>query len=380
VEHGLPDEWAPQAAKLALESRAFPLLAYDPDAGTTLADCLSLEGNPSIDERWPTYELEYLDDAGETQRMELPVTIADWAATEVRFKKQFGKIPADVDEDDLVPFHEFVGMPVDERDGKRAFIYVLGKDRRLSRLAVSRELVELAEERLQHWSLLREMAGIEVSETVRDRIAERMEEEVEGRLAAVRAEYEAKLAELAATYPRLIARKLAEGLVRAGGADRGVADLLREAQDAPAVAPVSGGALPDLASLLAAAPAAPAAPAPAAPAAAPSPPPAAAAAAPAPEAGGAAVAVAEEDDELTMEPYVETARCTTCNECTNINDRMFVYDENKQAYIADARAGTFAQLVQAAEKCPAEIIHPGTPLNPKEKNLEKWIKRAAKFN
>jgi hypothetical protein len=58
---------------------------------------------------------------------------------------------------------------------------------------------------------------------------------------------------------------------------------------------------------------------------------------------------------------------------------MFNYDDNKQAYIADASAGTFAQLVQAAEKCPVEIIHPGTPLNPKEKQLEKWIKRAEPF-
>jgi pyruvate-ferredoxin/flavodoxin oxidoreductase len=37
-------------------------------------------------------------------------------------------------------------------------------------------------------------------------------------------------------------------------------------------------------------------------------------------------------------------------------------------------------LVQAAEKCPVEIIHPGTPLNPKEKGLEKWVKRAERFN
>ena len=49
---------------------------------------------------------------------------------------------------------------------------------------------------------------------------------------------------------------------------------------------------------------------------------------------------------------------------------MFVYDENKQAYIKDPLAGTFAQIVQAAERCPAGIIHPGDPLNPKEKDLE----------
>ena len=38
------------------------------------------------------------------------------------------------------------------------------------------------------------------------------------------------------------------------------------------------------------------------------------------------------------------------------------------------------QLVQAAEKCAVRIIHPGTPLNPKEKDLDKWVKRAEPFN
>jgi pyruvate-ferredoxin/flavodoxin oxidoreductase len=59
---------------------------------------------------------------------------------------------------------------------------------------------------------------------------------------------------------------------------------------------------------------------------------------------------------------------------------MFAYNENKQAYIRDPRAGTFAQLVRAAEVCPAGLIHPGTPLNAKEKDLAKWIERAQPFN
>ena len=31
------------------------------------------------------------------------------------------------------------------------------------------------------------------------------------------------------------------------------------------------------------------------------------------------------------DPYIETSRCTSCNECTQINDKMFGYDANKQA-------------------------------------------------
>jgi len=88
----------------------------------------------------------------------------------------------------------------------------------------------------------------------------------------------------------------------------------------------------------------------------------------------------DDDEALVMEPYIETELCTTCNECTNLNKRMFAYDDNKQAYIKDATAGSFAQLVQAAELCPAGIIHPGTPLDPNEKDLDKWIERAEPFN
>ena len=45
-----------------------------------------------------------------------------------------------------------------------------------------------------------------------------------------------------------------------------------------------------------------------------------------------------------------------------------------------ARPSAFKELVLAAERCPVSIIHPGTPLNPKEKGLEKLIARAAPFN
>ena len=80
-----------------------------------------------------------------------------------------------------------------------------------------------------------------------------------------------------------------------------------------------------------------------------------------------------------MEAYIETIRCTACNECTNLNKKMFAYNEQKQAYIKDAKAGKFRDLVTAAERCPVAIIHPGTPLNPKEKDLKKWVKRGERF-
>jgi hypothetical protein len=83
---------------------------------------------------------------------------------------------------------------------------------------------------------------------------------------------------------------------------------------------------------------------------------------------------------VSNDPYIETPRCTTCDECTNRNNRMFAYDENKQAYIADPAAGTFRELVEAAEECQVCIIHPGKPRNPDEPGLAGLIKRAELFN
>jgi len=94
---------------------------------------------------------------------------------------------------------------------------------------------------------------------------------------------------------------------------------------------------------------------------------------------------AEPPDEAVVEehapdePWIETARCSTCNECTAINDRMFAYNENKQAYIKDPDAGTFRELVEAAEVCQVAVIHPGKPRNPREAGLEELIERSKSF-
>jgi ferredoxin len=79
------------------------------------------------------------------------------------------------------------------------------------------------------------------------------------------------------------------------------------------------------------------------------------------------------------EAYIETIRCSTCNECTQVNPRMFAYNDNKQAYIADLKAGTYAQLVEAAESCQLSIIHPGKPWNPDEPGLAELVERAKPF-
>ena len=359
-EWGIADFGAPDAARLALESRAVPNIIFDPDQGTTFSECIDLEGNPSPLDTWTTYDLAFLDEDDQEQKMTLPVTTADWALGEARFRKHYKKANG---EDELIPFHEYLDMDADEREDGTPFIYTVDPKRHLSKMAVSEEIVGLAEERLGYWAQLKEIAGLDVSENMRDTVAESMTEELEARITALTAEYEAKIAKLTTQYPLLIARRMAEGLLK-GNADETVSTLLNKAEN------WNGPAFETPADFSIAAPAAAAAPV-------------AAGAAPAAEVATApavAAPAAAADEFMGNEPYIDTLRCTSCDDCLKINPKVFVYNDEQQAEIGDAKAGTFKQLVMAAEACPAECIHPGDPLNPKEKGLDKLIKRAEPFN
>jgi hypothetical protein len=105
----------------------------------------------------------------------------------------------------------------------------------------------------------------------------------------------------------------------------------------------------------------------------------AAAAAAAPVGSSPAAAEAAPLERPSDDPYIETTRCSSCNECTLINDRMFAYDANQQAYLADLGAGTYRELVEAAENCQLAIIHPGKPRDLHEPDLDELIKRAEPF-
>ncbi len=78
-EHGIADDAGTRQAKLAVESRAFPLFVYDPRKGPSIADRLSLTGNPSVKEDWAK-----APDG-------TPVDFLAFARTEGRFAPHFGR-------------------------------------------------------------------------------------------------------------------------------------------------------------------------------------------------------------------------------------------------------------------------------------------------
>ncbi len=288
-EHGVGDDSAVTQSKMALESRAFPLFRYNPDLGTTFSECTTLEGNPSLDSDWPSYDLSYVNEQGEKQSMTLPMTFADFALSEGRFAKQFKKAPPETWNDDQVLLGDFLKLSEDEREGKFPFIWAVDKKQRLMRVLTSVEMVRSCEERLQFWHQLKDLTskgGAAADETA---IANRVRQE-------------------------LIAQ-LSSGLGLGASA-----------------APATASAVP--------------------------------------------AATAEGYEPV----WVDTPECTACDECMNINPKIFAYDANKKAVVINAKGGSFLDIVKAAEKCTASIIHPGTPWNMSEANLDKLKLRAAKFN
>ena len=76
-EHGVPDCNSARQAKMAVDSRAFPIFIYDPRKGERIRERLRLVGNPSHKEDWWT--------PPKTEKI-LPSL---FARTEGRFTKQF---------------------------------------------------------------------------------------------------------------------------------------------------------------------------------------------------------------------------------------------------------------------------------------------------
>ena len=310
-EHGVPDDSTAIRNKMALESRAYPLFRFDPDAGSTWAECISLEGNPELDEDWTTYALQYLDEDGSSQSMDLPFTFADFAVQEGRFRKHFRVAPRDAWNENMLPIAAFLERSEEDREGMFPYIWAVNKKNQLIRVLVSHEMILSTEERLDYWRTIKSLAGLS-PQVDPEQIARAARQE---------------------TVQKLISGLVS--LMEGGGS-------------------VASGPLVDLAT---------------------------SASQPAASAAETSPAPSAQPASNGYEPaWIDKTECTACDECANINSKIFAYDANKKAYVKDPKGGPYKDIVRAAEKCPAMCIHPGTPADPNEKGADKLLKRAAKFN
>jgi len=300
-EHGIADDMGHQQAKLAVESRAYPLLHYHPDKGKTPMECFDLDGNPALDQLWPRYSLKYQENSRE-KTLELPMTFADFAMTEGRFRKHFRTAPPDTWHDNMVLLADYLELPSDQREDKYPFIWTIDAKRQLSRLLVSETMVESCQDRCDFWQMLKAMAGVDKPSVATNVVEAKVRQEM--------------------------FNNLATGLLRlVSGETATVPDLM---------ASVASGTDES------------------------SPP--------------------QTSPGDYMAPWLDTEECTGCDECMSINPSIFAYNENKKAFIKNPDGGPYRDLVKAAEKCTAQIIHPGLPRDRTEQDVEKWIQRGEKFN
>ena len=344
AERPILDPWF--VASAALESRAHPFLLVNPDEGDRAAERVSFDGNPQADKDWPVEELEYDQADGERQAMSLAFTFADYALLMPSLHDHFRMVPAGYESDELVPVADYLAR--DNASIERLVPFVWGIDEQgvLVKLAISRALVFACRDRLNYWHTLQELAGVHNFY---------VEAAVERVLEDARAAAEAEREELLKTHEEEL------DAARSEAAGEAMGQLVDVLMGADLSSMVGGGAPATM------------------PAPSPSPADDGGAAAPAAEAGPEPEEEEEEDVGFD-EPWVDSAACTTCDDCININKQMFAYNEDKQAYLVDPRAGTYEDLVTAAEACPAKCIHPGKPLDPNEPGLEELVARAEPFN
>ncbi|MCG8421324.1 MAG: 2-oxoacid:acceptor oxidoreductase family protein [Proteobacteria bacterium] len=312
-EHGIGDDMGAEQAKLAVESRAYPLFRYNPDQGKTPEECFDLDSNPSIDTDWPSYTLTYREGRRE-KTMDVPMTFADFAITESRFRKHFRKAPPDTWNENMIHLAEFIELDPDEREGKFPYVWVVDRKQHLGRLLIDSSMVASTEERRDFWIMLRALARVGEAESATENVEDRVRQEVVGRLAA--------------------------GLMQlVGDNGQSVSSAASALLDVGALGSGSGGAGTTA------------------------------------DSGGNGSPSGD-----YMAPWLDTEECTACDECIKINPKIFEYNADKKAFIKDPLAGPYKDLVVAAERCTAGVIHPGLPRDRGEKGIDKLIQRAQSFN
>ncbi len=321
-------------AAAAAEARLFPGFVSDPTRGSSATERLTLVGNVQQDRVWPIHRLAYEDADGRPVEDEAAFTAADFLALDERFWPHFRLDGTSRANGRTAPVADHLATDRPTAPDAAPFISIVGADDRLYQAAVGADVITYARRTAARWARLRDLGTPRVAVTT-----------------PAPGPADASPAAPASTGSGATAASL-PGPSSAGGATPMHPDAVEAAAGTTDAGAASAAGAP----------------------AAASPAPAAATVAP-PVAPAPASATAPPDEAAS----IDSAMCTACNECTQRNNRMFAYNDAKQAYVKDARAGTYRELVEAAETCPVCIIHPGRPLDPAEPGLDDLVARAAAF-
>ncbi|MCB0553935.1 MAG: 4Fe-4S binding protein, partial [Phaeodactylibacter sp.] len=182
VHEGYEQQW-PRLASLALDTRAFPLFAFDPETEDGfLSLATSLSGNPGPDADW-----------GENKAQQYQLTYADWLYTLRAWQSHFR--PLSTEEAAALPVGDYLNLSPDARKDKIPVIQTAGEKGQAKQLAVSQQVVAATDAARHQWRMLREMAGTltPFPGKLRKQVEQELTEKYERELAQLRSDYEEKL-------------------------------------------------------------------------------------------------------------------------------------------------------------------------------------------
>jgi ferredoxin len=327
-----------------IEGRDFPSFTYKGLLGTSWGSRFEIKNNPQADNLWPVYSYGIIDEKEEEQTLDFHFTFADLAVLNPAYRTHFFLVENAYWRENLIPITSYLENSSEENLGKIPFIWVLDDSCQLQKLAVSWHMVVATQERLDFWRFLQENSGINnyhVERAIYQTKSDLEDLHVQ-QIKNLKKAHELEIQKIRAEEAEKVIENLTSVLLNLD-LTGSQSSFIPPQETNTQIDPEIQASEPDIVQ-------------------------------------EKNIEVEEEDNFLSNEPYIDTVLCTSCNECLDVNKRMFKYNENKMAYIDDPNAGTFEELVEAAEKCPVGIIHPGTPINPDEDDLESLIARAAKFN
>ncbi len=319
----------------ASSSRYFPKMLFDPSGSNKM----DLSGNVQAEQIWPNYSINVKDEENKDFSIETRLTYADYKALYQEKMKELLLIPAEYYSENLIPLSDYLELDEKLIYGKIPYISCVDEKGILQRVAIPNLWVVSCQERQDFWKFLQQFSSS--TKAKEDNSGEEMAKTI--RLSE--AEYEEKLKLVQENAIQIAAERMIKGLL-------GDDDILSEFMNSepsieakPKKEEESTEQVEKAEELKKAEPEKP-----------------------------------KEEASLIIKASLDTEDCTSCNECVDQFPHLFKYNDDKLAELKDPSKGTFEELVKAAEKCPAACIHPGAPLNSKEANLEKLIKRAEKFN
>ena len=331
----------------ATESRYFPCIEYKVSDIYFEHHQIDLGANLDHDKLWTSFDREAKIDHG-IQKEAHHFTIFDFLCLDTDIRKILEIVDPQFRSDQLIPLPVYLSKSPEDSQGMIPFIWMVDFEQRLYRVVMPLASISLNTPRMEYWRFLQSLAGIHIAhlETTVDKLKSEWDHQKLAEIESLRIQLNAEFDQQKSAFLQQAIYNILYGFLDNNNSIEQVLVEMSQADTMELKGNISGELTKTTLS----------------------------------EETTTEPLDVVKTKAIKAEAWVESDECTSCQDCLDALPSVFKYDDNKQAYVHNPKGGSFAQIVMAAEKCPARCIHPGVPQNRDEPSLDKWIKRAKKYN